>query len=307
MIQMLAQTLVNGINVGALYGLTAVGLSLTFGVMKILNVGHGEFLMVGGYLAFWLLRLFGVDPFLGLPLVAIALFLLGIISYKLFFATLSSFPEEIKVKNSLLVGFGLFLVFPHIARLLWTGDERAITPFYSGDSFPILGVRFGYVPLAGLAVTVAAVYWISRSRLGLGLMSIREDEDAAEAAGVNTLRYKLTAFLISTFFAGMTGGVYAYFAAATLPGAMFSAEWTFDAVIIVFVGGVGTIVGPIIGSVFFVLLQQLLSLYLTGGSHVLVFGILFIIVVLYLPGGLIGLVARLRQSSPQKESRQIAA
>ena len=164
-----------------------------------------------------------------------------------------------------------------------------------------------YLGLAVAIVTVAAVYWISRSRLGLGLMSIREDEDAAEAAGVNTLRYKLTAFLISTFFAGMTGGVYAYFAAAALPGAMFSAEWTFDAVIIVFVGGVGTIVGPIIGSVFFVLLQQLLSLYLTGGSHVLVFGILFIIVVLYLPGGLIGLVARLRQNSPQKESRQIAA
>jgi branched-chain amino acid transport system permease protein len=164
-----------------------------------------------------------------------------------------------------------------------------------------------YLGLAVAIVTVAAVYWISRSRLGLGLMSIREDEDAAEAAGVNTLRYKLTAFLISTFFAGMTGGVYAYFAAAALPGAMFSAEWTFDAVIIVFVGGVGTIVGPIIGSVFFVLLQQLLSLYLTGGSHVLVFGILFIIVVLYLPGGLIGLVARLRKSSPQKESRQIAA
>ena len=164
-----------------------------------------------------------------------------------------------------------------------------------------------YLGLAVAIVTVAAVYWISRSRLGLGLMSIREDEDAAEAAGVNTLRYKLTAFLISTFFAGMTGGVYAYFAAAALPGQMFAAEWTFDAVIIVFVGGVGTIVGPIIGSVFFVLLQQLLSLYLTGGSHVLVFGILFIIVVLYLPGGLIGLVARLRKSSPQKESRQIAA
>jgi branched-chain amino acid transport system permease protein len=164
-----------------------------------------------------------------------------------------------------------------------------------------------YLSLLMAIVTVTVVYWISRSRLGLGLMSIREDEDAAEAAGVNTLRYKLTAFLISTFLAGMAGGVYAYFAAAALPGEMFSAVWTFDAVIIVFVGGVGTIIGPIIGSVFFVLLQQLLSLYLPGGTHVLVFGILFIVVVLYLPGGLIGLLARLRQGTPQKESDQIAA
>ncbi|MBW2000278.1 MAG: branched-chain amino acid ABC transporter permease, partial [Deltaproteobacteria bacterium] len=67
--QLYAQTLVNGINVGAMYGLIAVGLSLTFGVMKILNVAHGEFLMLGGYLAFWLFTLIGLDPFLSLPLV----------------------------------------------------------------------------------------------------------------------------------------------------------------------------------------------------------------------------------------------
>ena len=77
---------------------------------------------------------------------------------------------------------------------------------------------------------------------------------------------------------------------------MFSALWTFDAVIIVFVGGVGTITGPIIGAIFFVLLKQLLSLYLPGGSHVMVFGILFIIVVLYLPGGLIGLISKFRKT-----------
>jgi len=143
---------------------------------------------------------------------------------------------------------------------------------------------------------VVVVDWIRRSRLGLGLMSIREDEDAAEASGVNTLKYKLTAFLISTSLAGLGGGVYAYYAAAVRPGYLFSALWTFDAVIIVFVGGVGTITGPIIGAIFFVLLKQLLSLYLPGGSHVMVFGILFIIVVLYLPGGLIGLISKFRKA-----------
>jgi len=130
-----------------------------------------------------------------------------------------------------------------------------------------------------------------------GLRS-REDEDAAEAAGVNTLKYKLTAFLISTFFAGLAGGVFAYYSTAVQAGYMFSALWTFDAVIIVFVGGVGTIIGPIIGAVFFVLLKQLLSLYLPGGSHIMVFGILFILVVLFLPGGLIGTIQRFRKKRP---------
>ena len=89
-IELLGQTFVNGINIGALYGLTAVGLSITFGVMKILNVGHGEFLMVGGYLAFWLLRLLNVDPYVSLPLIFIAHFLLGAIAYRLLFSTFES-------------------------------------------------------------------------------------------------------------------------------------------------------------------------------------------------------------------------
>jgi branched-chain amino acid transport system permease protein len=154
-----------------------------------------------------------------------------------------------------------------------------------------------YLSLMIAVVSVATVYWVSRSRLGLGLMSIREDEDAAEASGVSTQKYKLVAFLISTFIAGLAGGVYGYYAAAAQPGYLFAPVWTFDAVIIVFVGGVGTILGPIIGSIFFVLLQQLLSLFLPGGMHVLVFGILFIIVVLYLPGGLIGIFTKLRMGT----------
>jgi branched-chain amino acid transport system permease protein len=106
LIELVAQTIVNGINIGDLYGLVAVGLSLTFGVMKILNIAHGEFLMLGGYFAFWLFKLIGVDPFLGLPLVAVILFLLGAFFYKILLAGVARLGEEIKLKNSLLIGFG---------------------------------------------------------------------------------------------------------------------------------------------------------------------------------------------------------
>jgi len=160
-----------------------------------------------------------------------------------------------------------------------------------------------YLNLVIAVLAVGSVYWISRSKFGLGLMSIRENEDAAEASGVNTQKQKLLAFLVSTFMSGLAGGTYAYYASAAQPGYLFSAVWTFDAVIIVFVGGVGTILGPVIGSVFFVLLQQLLSLYLPGGTHVLVFGILFILVVLFLPGGLIGLWKKITGLDSKKRER----
>jgi len=164
-----------------------------------------------------------------------------------------------------------------------------------------------YLSLLVAVLTVVSVYWLSRSRLGMGLISIREDEEAAEASGVDTHKYKLMAFLMSTFIAGLAGGIYAYYAAAARPGYLFSPIWTFDAVIIVFVGGVGTIVGPIVGAVFFVLLKQLLSLYLPGGMHVLVFGILFIIVVLYLPEGLVGLIGKMRRALSKRRIAQIAS
>ena len=288
MIQMLAQTLVNGINVGALYGLTAVGLSLTFGVMKILNVGHGEFLMVGGYLAFWLLRLFGVDPFLGLPLVAVALFLLGIISYKLFFSTLSSFPEEIKVKNSLLVGFGLFLVFPHIARLLWTGDERAITPFYSGDSFPILGVRFGYVPLAGLAVTVIVILglhlFLTRTYFGKSVRGTSENWKAAKLMGINVNRTYMITFGIGTAIAGM-GGILVGLTQSISPDV--GMEWTLKALIVVVLAGIGSVGGAFFAGLILGVLEAVGAIFM--GPYTVALGlVIFLVILMFRPQGLFG-------------------
>jgi branched-chain amino acid transport system permease protein len=149
-----------------------------------------------------------------------------------------------------------------------------------------------YLSLLGAILAVFTVYFISHSRLGLGMRAIREDEDAAKTSGVGILQYKLSAFLISTFLAGFAGGIFAYYMVAVQPGYVFSPAWTFDSVVIVFVGGIGTIVGPIFGSVFFVILKQWLSLHLPGGLHLAVFGILFILVVLYIPDGFIELVRR---------------
>jgi len=258
------------------------------------NLGHAAFFGLGALSARYL-WLYGLP----LPLALVAGGLAAMI-----FALIIGFPAfrlrgVYFVIGTLVLAEILRMVFDTIlprAQVLPTKilDTYSLTPRY-------------YLSLLIAVLAVATVYWLSRSRLGLGMMSVREDEDAAEASGVNTQKYKLLAFTMSTFMAGLAGGVYAYYAAAAQPGYLFSPIWTFDAVIIVFVGGVGTIVGPIIGSVFFVLLKQLLSLYLPGGMHVLVFGVLFIIVVLYLPEGLIGLIRKLRRGLSSRGMSQIAS
>jgi branched-chain amino acid transport system permease protein len=247
------------------------------------NLGHAAFFGIGGVCARFL-WLWGIP----LPLALLAGALGAVI-----FALIIGFPA-FRLKGIYFIISTLVLA-EILQILFYTVLPRAnVLPSKLLNAYS-LAPRY-YLSLVIAILTVVVVDWIRRSRLGLGLMSIREDEDAAEASGVSTLKYKLAAFLISTSLAGLAGGVYAYYAAAVRPGYMFSALWTFDAVIIVFVGGVGTVTGPIIGAIFFVLLKQLLSLYLPGGSHVMVFGILFIIVVLYLPGGLIGLISKFRKT-----------
>lgn len=252
------------------------------------NLGHAAFFGIGALTTRYL-WLHGLPLLFALPVGALAAAV---------FAIIIGFPAFRLKGVYFIIGT---LVLAEILRIIFdTVLPRAdVLPSKLLNTYS-LTPRY-YLCLLVAVLAIVLVYRISRSKLGLGLMSIREDEDAAEASGVNIQKYKLLSFLISTFMAGLAGGLYAYYAAAAQPGYLFAPVWTFDAVIIVFVGGVGTILGPIIGSVFFVLLKQLLSLYLPGGFHVLVFGILFIVVVLFLPGGLIGLMAKLRGAAKEAQ------
>ncbi len=146
-----------------------------------------------------------------------------------------------------------------------------------------------------LAVIIAAVvYWISQSKLGLGMVAVREDEEAAKASGVNTFRQKMIALVISTFFAGLAGGAFSFYQVSYYYDLPFSPAWTFDALLITFVGGVGTIIGPIIGAFFYTIFKELFARTFPE-MHVFVFGILFILVVLLLPGGLVEMTSKIRR------------
>lgn len=153
-----------------------------------------------------------------------------------------------------------------------------------------------YWVFLGLAVIISgAAYWLSRSKLGLGMTAVREEEDAAESAGVNALLHKMAGFGFSAFFAGLTGGAFAFYHVGFYPQMPFGPEWTFDSMMMAYIGGVGTIAGPIIGSIFFVVLKELLALRLSE-YHLVVFGVLFILVVLFLPTGLLGAWNKLKSS-----------
>jgi len=145
-----------------------------------------------------------------------------------------------------------------------------------------------YVGLGLVALALLIVFTVARSRTGLAMVAIRDDEQAAQVTGVRVFRYKVVALLISAVLAGMAGGLYAYVRLSFWQiSAVFSASWTFDAVLSVVVGGAGTLFGPVIGSVFLVVLSEVFANTM-GQAHLIIFGFLFILVVLFLPQGLMG-------------------
>lgn len=152
-----------------------------------------------------------------------------------------------------------------------------------------------YYLALGLALFSAAIVAIlPRTRISLGILAVREDEAAAEASGVNVLQHKLIALALSSFLAGLAGGTFAYYHVSYYPSFTFSPVWTFDAVLATFIGGIGTVAGPIIGGVFFIFVRERLAVSLVE-VHQIIFGALFIAVVLLLPGGLVEAWSRVRR------------
>jgi branched-chain amino acid transport system permease protein len=143
-----------------------------------------------------------------------------------------------------------------------------------------------YLALGAAVTTIVVAMLLRRSVLGLGMMATRDDEEAAGAVGVDTLVHKLTAFAISASLAALAGGAFAYFSVSYYPTFPFTVPWSFEPILVTFVGGIGTIVGPLLSSAFFVLGRDLLAGSFEG-FQVIAFGVLFIIVVLLVPGGMV--------------------
>ena len=289
LLQLLPQSIVFGILVGALYGLAAVGLSLVFGVTKFLNVAHGELLMLGGYAGFWLFQLLKIDPFLSLPLSILFLLVIGVVLYQLVFVRMVKLPEEAKVKNTMLVGFGLSLILQNIALRLWTADDRGVSTAYSRIAFTVFETRFPLIRVASLVISLVALLalhqFLKRTYAGKAIRATVEDWEAASLMGIDVHRIYLLSFLIGAALAGVAGSLVSvgYSIAPSM-----GLEWTLKSLIVMVLGGLGSFVGTFVGGIVLGLTESRAGLAISGSYREVVGLALFILVLIFRPQGLFG-------------------
>jgi branched-chain amino acid transport system permease protein len=286
---MLAQQLVLGLLIGGLYGLAAAGLSLVFGVMRVLDVAHGELIMLGGYAAFWLVALLGIDPFVSLVLVIPLALLGGVVLYLGLFGFVVRADEETRVKNSLLIGFGLALALHALAVRLWTADERAIVTPYGGRVFMVGDLAIPLVRLLSLLLAFVLIgglhLLLARWRWGKAIRATAEDWQAALLTGIDVRRAYLLAFAIGTALAG---------AAGTLVSIGYSVSpsiglgWTLKALIVVVLAGLGSMLGTFLGGLVLGVAEAASAAAFGGPYREIVGLVIFVVVLVVRPRGLFG-------------------
>ena len=202
-----AQIIVNGVLLGGLYGLMALGMALVWGVLNIVNLAHGAFIMLGGYAVFFLFT-WGIDPFAALPVAFVLLFALGYLIQLTILNQIVRAPHL----NTLLITFGLDVVLTYLAQLLFSSDFRAINPSYAGASVTLAGVTVPLVRMAvfALAWLLAAGLWFLLWRLPLGraIRATAQNLVAARLYGVNPRQLYAVTFGIGAALAGISGGLY---------------------------------------------------------------------------------------------------
>jgi branched-chain amino acid transport system permease protein len=288
-LQFLVQNLIFGLLTGALYGLAAAGLSLVFGVLHVLNVAHGELIMIGGYASFWLFASYGLDPFVSLVLVIPLMFAIGLGLHQGLFTRVETLDEEPRIKNSLLIGFGLALAVHNVAIRLWTADERSIATAYSGAVVHLAGFVFPVVRLGGLAAAVVAILamhvFLGRSYAGWAIRATAEDWEAAELMGIDVRRTYLLAFALGAVLAGIAG---ALVSVGYSINPSIGLEWTLKALIVVVLAGLGSMPGTLLGGMLLGLAEAASAGILGSAYREVISLVIFLLVLMIRPQGLFG-------------------
>jgi branched-chain amino acid transport system permease protein len=281
------QTLVFGIFAGSIYGIAAMGLALVFGVLKILNIAHGELVMLGGYVGFWAFTALGIDPFLALVIVIPAIFIVGIILDRAVYRFIVRLLGEEKLKNSLLVSFGLGLVLQNLAQWIFTGDERSVQASYAGQGFSVGGVLFPYTRLAtlgiALVITLALHYFLRRTYPGKAILATAEDYESAELAGININRVYMLTFALGAALAAVAGQ-FVTFTYALSPS--IGMMWTLKAMIVIVLAGTGSILGALPAGILLGIVEALAGAYLAQTYKEVAGLVIFLLVLILRPQGL---------------------
>ena len=263
-----------------LYIIISQGSNIMVGYAGLLNVGQAAFFGIGALVA----RLVWIN---GCPFY-LALLAGGLSSVAL--SAFIGFPSLRLRGHYFAIGT---LALAIIARItignILPGVSFIPTEYIEGYS---LVFRY-YLALGLSAILIVVVHWVFNSRLGLAILSTRDDEEAAQAIGINIFKYKMAAFALSSFLVGLAGGLFAFFYISYYYYVPFGLLWSFEPILITFVGGAGTIVGPVLGSILFVVLKEAFA-HTLGEISILIFGVVLILVILFLPGGLVSLPKKVR-------------
>lgn len=280
-----ADSMVSGLLYGGLLAVTAVGLSLIFGVMRLINLAHGELLVLGAYLSFELTSWLGLDPIVSVLVVAPVLFLVALPLFRLLLApVLSRGPEP-----AMLTTFALSIIAQSLFILLFSGDSRSLPAAYSTASLSFGGLQVSVIYLVsfvvGLVVCGVLDLIIRRTGFGRDIRAASEDSGAAEALGVNIRRTNLLVFGIAAACASI-GGV--------LVGVSFSftptsgTNYLLTGFAVVVLGGLGSIRGTFVAALLLGVLESIGSLVLGDGYRDLIGFVVFLVVLSVRPQGLFG-------------------
>lgn len=281
----LAQTMTSGLLTGALYAMIGIGLTVVFGVMRIINLAHGEMVMLGMFGAFWGQALWKLDPFVSLLLWAPLMFAGGMLVYRFLLRRVIPGGEL----NTLLYTAGLSLLIANLALFAWTGDYRTISLSYGDEPARPFGISIA-VPLAvafALAMAITAALWLflSRTDLGRAIRATSQSGEAAVLMGVDVERVAMVTFGLGTALAGAAGvllapSLYLYPTVGEL--------LIVKCFVVVVLGGLGSVPGAIAGGLLLGVVESLGAVYVSSTYKDGIGFVLFLAVLLYRPSGLFG-------------------
>lgn len=257
------QCLIDSLLLGGLYSLMSIGLSLGFGVTRIINFAHGEMIMFGAYGAYFGSVLLGVDPLLSLPLVAILVAVTAAVVFKALIEKVLDAPHI----NQILLLFGISLALQNVAAILWTGDARSVSTPYSLTAFEFeaLLVPHGRVIAFATAVVliVALFCWLRFSELGRATRAVAENGQAATLMGINVSRMYMLSFGINAALGAATGAISAFLLTIT---PFMGFHMLIKAFAIVVLGGLGSVTGTILGAFALAFAETWVSYYVPEGN-----------------------------------------
>jgi branched-chain amino acid transport system permease protein len=285
--QGVAQELAFGLFAGSIYGIAAAGLALVFGVLRVLNVAHGELLLLGGYGSFWLFALLGVDPFVSLLLVVPGLFLLGVALDGLVFRRLASLEGEERVKSSLLVSFGLTLVLQHAMQQLFTADERTVSLGYAGSGASAFGVALPATRSLSLLIALAAMLalhlFLRHTYAGKAIRAVAEDGEGAALVGIDRRRVHRLTLGLGAALAGVAGSLVVVSYGVDPGGGL---TWTLKAVVVLTLAGSGSVLGAFPAGLLLGLVEAVSGMTLGATWREVAGLVVFLLVLLLRPAGL---------------------